>query len=142
MKMSSNLKTLTAVLLFWGSLIPLSGQTISHININGLTWQVTNAREYDVFNFQYNDVKKVNQMSVYRNGMKIMTAEYRILRKHRHRTILRIMLPRKSTDYVVSHTIWNQGFLMGFRLTDLSCHKEVTFTRQTSIAPPLFYGID
>lgn len=130
------------ILLLWTWLLALPGQSITSACINGLTWQVVNAPAYDVFNFQYNDVKKVSQLIVYRNGMKIMTAEYRILRKHHHKTILRIMLPYKSIDYVVSNTIWNQGFLMGFRLTDLSCHSVITLTRQTSLAPPLFYGID
>lgn len=130
------------ILLFWTWLLALPGQSITNDCINGLTWQVVNAPPYDVFNFQFNDVEKVNQLIVYRNGMKIMSAEYRILRKYRHKTILRIMLPYKSTDYVVSNTIWNQGFLMGFRLTDLSCHQVITLTRQTSLAPPLFYGID
>lgn len=142
MKLSNSVKLWIIILLFWTWLLALPGQSITNDCINGLTWQVVNSPAYEVFNFQFNDVEKVNQLIVYRNGMKIMSAEYRILSKHRHKTILRIIMPRKSTDYIVSNTIWNHGFLMGFRLTDLSCHKVITLTRQTSLAPPLFYGID
>ncbi len=141
MKTSISFTQVIALLAFLAVVILLPGQTIRYENINGLTWQATNAPANDVFNFQYNSVQKKNQLTIYRNGFKQSIMEYLIL-EHHHKTILRIIQPRKRIDYVVSHTIWHRGILMGFHLTDLRSKSIVELVRQTSTLPPLFYGIE